>query len=83
MKKSKMKAHVLMTEVEQTVAWLHPASAKAVKKVLKAPKNTGNGRSNWMWVRLPNGDLILGVFPQGETYEAVELDAIYPEGLLT
>lgn len=31
---------------------------------------TLNGNhSNWCWIMLPNGDIMLGIFPQGETYE--------------
>ncbi len=33
-------------------------------------------RSQWVWVRLPNGDLVLGVFPQGDLYERFEKE--YP-----
>lgn len=72
---SKMKSHMLEHEMPMPIAYIHPASKKSVKKVLAATTKGQNGRSNWVWVRLPNGDLILGVFPQGETYEAVELDA--------
>ena len=31
-----------------------------------------NGRTGWRWARFPNGDLMLGVFPQGTTYEMFE-----------
>lgn len=30
-----------------------------------------NGRSQTVAIRLPNGDLVLGFFPQGDTYEYV------------
>jgi hypothetical protein len=36
--------------------------------VLQQPVGTTDGRSNFMWIRLRNGDLILGVFPEGDTY---------------
>lgn len=39
-----------------------------VNQVVNAPVDTSNGRSEWVWVRLANGDLLLGVFPQGDTY---------------
>ena len=35
---------------------------------LASPEGTGDGRSGFMWIRLRNGDLILGVFPEGDTY---------------
>lgn len=75
---SKMKPHILEHDIPTTVAWVHPASKKSIKKVLCADENSVDGRSNWVWVRLANGDLILGVFPQGETYFAVEKDAQFP-----
>lgn len=28
-----------------------------------------DGRSSWVWVRLADGTLVLGVMPQGDTYE--------------
>lgn len=57
---------------------IHPASRQAAYTVIDASPDDNDGRSDWMWVRLPNGDLILGLFPQGGTYEAVEGDAAYP-----
>lgn len=30
-----------------------------------------NGRSQTVAIRLPNGDLVLGFYPQGDTYEYV------------
>lgn len=30
-----------------------------------------HGRSKWCWIRLSNGDLILGTFPQGDMYEEI------------
>ena len=50
------------------VAAVSPADTKDVEHVLSQPESGGNGRSNWVWMRLNNGDLILGVFPQGDTY---------------
>lgn len=61
------------------LALIHPASDESVKRVLNAPVNSGDGRSNWVWVRLMNTDLILGVYPQGDTYFAVEEDAQFPD----
>lgn len=47
--------------------------------VLAADENDEEGRSQFVWVRLPNGDLILGVFPQGGTYHlATEADPNRP-----
>lgn len=56
---------------------IKPASEQAVGIVLSADPRSDEGRSQWVWVRLPNGDLVLGVFPQSETYLAAsELDEI-------
>ena len=52
------------------LAVVHPAKQEDVDTVLNAPLND-DGRSEWQWFRLPNGDLILGVFPCGDTYFAV------------
>ena len=61
------------------VVSIHPASDKEVALVLSQTEEGSDGRSNWLWIRLDNGDLILGTYPQGNTYEAVESDAKYPK----
>lgn len=48
------------------------APQEAVDYVLKADPETLDGRSQWVWIRLSNGDLILGLFPQGDTYLSTE-----------
>lgn len=69
-------------ETDQHVASIHDASQESVYLVLAAdPHDEWDGRSQWMWVRLQNGDLILGVFPQGDTYFSVEEDASTPTHL--
>jgi hypothetical protein len=47
------------------------ASDEGVEMVLTAHTEDGEGRTDWLWIRLNNGDLILGVYPQGETYGRV------------
>jgi len=76
-----MKAHRTYDDDEPTriIASIHPASEQSVKTVMMQSETSGDGRSPWVWLRLPNGDLILGVFPQGDTYFECELDACYPE----
>lgn len=44
------------------------ARQREIDFVLNADPEDDNGRSQFQWFRLPNGDLILGVFPQGDTY---------------
>lgn len=63
---------------ERIIATVHPASDKSVHHVVSQPEGTMDGRSEWVWVRLTNGDLVLGVFPRGDTYFAVEADAQFP-----
>ena len=51
-----------------------PASEEMVTHVLSQSETSGEGRSPWYWFRLSNGDLILGVYPQGSTYFDTETD---------
>ncbi len=44
------------------------ASPGSIFTVLTAEPNTDDGRSEWMWFRLPNGDRIFGTYPRGDTY---------------
>lgn len=59
-----------------------PASIEATKTVMDMPIDD-DGRSGFVWLRLANGDLILGVWPRGEGYfkmeTAVEADYIAAE----
>jgi hypothetical protein len=65
---------ITLDENDVREVWLKPASEESVNTVLNADENSDDGRSEWLWIRLPNGDLILGVVPQGDTYFATELD---------
>jgi hypothetical protein len=56
----------------EPIAHVQYARPEAVARVLMAPVGTGDGRSAFFWIRLHNGDLMLGTFPQGETYELLE-----------
>lgn len=58
------------------VSTMRAASDAAVETVLNADVNSSDGRSEWLWIRLPNGDLVLGVYPQGDTY--FEFEGEYP-----
>lgn len=70
-------------DTDQTIAIVHPASEESVGAVICANPNAELGwtRSQWMWVRLQNGDLILGLFPQDDTYMMCEGDAETPVGI--
>jgi hypothetical protein len=50
------------------VAYVTPAKQEDVDFVLKQDPDSDDGRSPWVWVRLSSGDLLLGVFPEGDTY---------------
>jgi hypothetical protein len=64
------------TEEDVGAVCIKNASRAAHRYVRAASKHDEDGRSQWLWVRLPNGDVILGVFPQGATYEMFEKE--YP-----
>lgn len=72
--------------VDQTIAWLKTASREAVDFVLSqkidALPGEHDGRSDWFWLRLTNGDLFLCVAPHGETYlhvaEGGDAEMTYP-----
>lgn len=58
---------------KRVIASIFPASKKSIKEVLELEVgNKDDGRSNFMWVRLVNGDLMLALFPWGDGYFAVE-----------
>lgn len=61
-----------------TIATVHPATASYITKVLKAEEGHVDGRSEWLWLRLSDGTLMLGLFPRGDTYLECEIDASYP-----
>lgn len=63
-----------LADGEVYIAAVKPASTESVGLVLSASQDSEDGRSGWVWVRLASGDLVLGVFPQGDTYFATELD---------
>lgn len=55
--------------------WQEPAPKAAVDYILQQKEETesfSDGRSQWIWIRLPDGDLVLAVYPQGDTYFATE-----------
>lgn len=50
------------------------ADPASVSTVFNANEHDDEGRSQWLWIWCPNGDLILGCYPQGDTYFATEGD---------
>ena len=59
-------------ESGQPIAYTYPAKLSDVIQVLVQDPDDDNGRSDWRWLRLNNGDLALIVFPQGDTYMGLE-----------
>lgn len=59
------------------IADLQPMSGEAVSYMLRqkidGPSDM-DGRSEWLWVRLANGDLMCGFFPHGDSYFAHEVE---------
>jgi hypothetical protein len=54
------------------------AHEDVAREIIESDENDPDGRSQWLWFRFPNGDLILGVFPQGDMYMASEEDHTRP-----
>lgn len=55
------------------IAQAFPASREAAEKVLAMPVGD-HGRSDYTWLLLANGDLMLGVWPTGDGYFEVEIE---------
>ena len=50
------------------IAYRKQASDSDVVSVMGRPREDEDGRSGFYWFRLTNGDLILGLYPRGDTY---------------
>lgn len=59
------------------LAVVEPATPDGAEWMLGLPVGD-EGRSNWLWITLPSGDLVFGCIPQGE--EASELSTAYALG---
>lgn len=78
---------ILQTECEKTgetlktprvLGWTAPASPEVAQTVLDATPGDIDGRSEWLWLRLANGALMLATFPRGDAYFATEADEARP-----
>jgi hypothetical protein len=54
----------------------YPATERGIATMLAANPDDEDGRSEWLWIRLANGDLIFGCFPQAGTYFELEEDGL-------
>lgn len=70
---SNVTPHIIRDDNLSTIGWVWPAERDAVDYVLsQSSEELGfDGRSNWVWIRLANGDLVLATYPQGDTYVSV------------
>lgn len=79
---------------EHLIAQVFPANEESAIDAVIAEPDDSDGWSEWVWMRLANGDLILGRFPKGDTYfeqeDAVDKDYVKaekrlngPEGIKT
>jgi hypothetical protein len=58
----------------ETIAQSKPASAESIKRVTTAPVSRCVGRSQWVWIRLASGDLVIATYPRGDLYFETEPD---------
>lgn len=51
-------------------------NADTIVKLLETEPDdsTDDGRSEWRWLRLADGDLMVGFWPQGDTYMDLEVE---------
>lgn len=64
--------HQIVDDDDRHIANVYQTTPGPVAQVLNATVGTGDGRSEWYWIRLADGTLALACFPQGETYMALE-----------
>lgn len=69
-------------ELNLAIAWAIPASELGIQRVLAADVSL-DGRSQFMWLRLRNGDLALATFPRGATYEDLEQETAIPASVIS
>lgn len=46
-----------------------PATQAQVDLMLGADQTSNDGRSNWLIFTLPNGDVVFGCYPEGNTFD--------------
>jgi hypothetical protein len=55
-------------EENPAIALMEPATPEQVAEMLATPIGENEGRSEWVWVRLRDGTLMLAILPLGDTY---------------
>lgn len=62
---------------EHASAYVTDAYPDDVEHVLATDPELDDTRSQWVWMRFPNGDLVLATYPQGDTYlDVCEVDVV-------
>jgi len=61
-------------ETPQIIGWSAPMGSEAIKMVLDAPTSGDDGRSEFFYLLLANGDLVVACYPQGDTYMSLDAD---------
>lgn len=56
-----------LNDLGMHIAYVVPAKEDDVQAVLLAPMHA-NGRGEFKWITLANGDVLLGVYPQGDLF---------------
>lgn len=67
-----MRDTVFLDNEDGTCVQRRTASLEAIEMLLNAQPSMNNGRSEWFWFRLPNGDAVFGCYPVGSTYVSLE-----------
>lgn len=62
----------LLTELGFS-GYVEDAHPNYVTKVIAADPESDDGRSQWLWITLPNGDKLIACYPQGDTYSESEI----------
>lgn len=56
-------------QTDRQIAWIEPANRQDVQRFLMLQQDgSGETRSDWFWMRLRDGTLLFGSFPQGDAY---------------
>jgi len=62
---------IIVTDDDEIIATQFRASPDKAEMVIRQSDESNDGRSKWSWFVLANGDVILGCFPMGDTFERI------------
>ena len=49
-----------------------PASKEAIDYIMNLPIGNDSGKSEWRFIRMPDGTLVFGCYPKGDDYLMTE-----------